>query len=69
MILGHGRPEAQKGDKKMKKQIFKVSCEFFVEATDTREVERYLAEEAGEFAEKHLLVDPAKEADDIYIKL
>ena len=53
----------------MKKQIFKVSCEFFVEATDTREVERYLAEEAGEFAEKHLLVDPAKEADDIYIKL
>ena len=41
-------------------RTFKVTCEFYVRVSDEgggyRTVEKYLEEEAGEFAEKHLIV-------------
>jgi len=54
------------------KKLFKVTCEFYVEAEELSEVEDYLGEEAGEFAEKHLITNETQEKinnDDIYISL
>ena len=46
-------------------RIFKVSCEFFVIANNTRDVRRYCREEK-DFVGKHIEVEELKDEVEIY---
>ncbi len=49
-------------------KYYKIACEFYVKADDYKSVEKYLAEEAGEFADQHLIIEEVKpeDVDEIY---
>ena len=47
-------------------RIFKVSCEFFVIANNTRDVFDYCGEDS-EFIEKHIVVEAVEKTDDVEI--
>ena len=54
---------------KKKLSIFKISCNYYIQAEDEREAMQYVADEGSDFFERHVLIELSScEEDDIFNK-
>jgi uncharacterized protein with PIN domain len=48
-------------------KIFKVSCEYYIQAEDERQAQEFVADEGTDFFERHLTIEESEcEEDDIF---